>query len=308
MRWWLIPGCVIALAASSCSTTSPGIADPSDASSHAGGDAADGETETDDDRGVRNLGGHGLLLLILAARVADIAFHFDPTIDPSLTPAENAQKIRDTVSTALGGCGSVTPTGGTDGGTAFVALTVSFGSGCTLPNANLTIAGTMALALSKASGTTNVAVTFTNLVVNGFSIDGKATFSTANGSTFSVDANLTSGLKTVEGKITITGAPGAFTTDGNASLTTGSIKLLGVGFSSVHYTYGDCYPDRGSVTVRQQLVSFKYVFSDETPSTGLMTVTKTPVLGKPSTYTQKLPAYGKCGGADGGAVLASDGG
>ena len=278
-----------------CSTTVPGDA----------ADAGDPDGETTEDRDVRELVMGGVLDLLLLGRLTSAAFHFyPPTLDNKVSAAENAGKISETITTALAGCGSVSSTANMDAGT-LDALTVSFGGGCTLPDSDLTVSGTMTLAVQKGATTMAVAVTLTGIVANGVPLDGKATFTTPLGDAFNVDVDLASGARTVTAnEIVFGGDRVPFSTTGKlgfiinraASFSLGSLHLPGVSVSSVQYTSRDCYPNGGIMTVVREHATYTYSLSDTTPSTGMVSVTKSPVAGNLSMYMRKLPAYGRCGG------------
>lgn len=233
--------------------------------------------------------------------LADSLFDFDPTIDPSRTAAENAAAIEARVRTNLGdvdggvpadggqlGCGSVSLSGST--------VTVAFGSppGCTLHN-GVVVSGTVAVAVSKVASTITLRLTLTQVVSNGVPLAGTATFTTTTGSTFSIDANLTSGTTTwTLTNLTATGGTGTTTLNGSVAISGGDTSTTTT-FSNLTWKAGDCYPNGGTVTSKKGLVSTVITFEATTPTTGLVKVT----VGR-KTSTVALPAYGQCGVKDGG--------
>ena len=242
---------------------------------------------TPDERDVFDRGHESHQGVQQALALSDSLFQFDPTLDATKTAAENAAAIQAQATFELNGCGSVTLGGST--------VTVSFGAapGCTLRN-GVQASGSASLSVTKATTTTTVALTFTNLVVNGTDLGGTASFGTTNGSTFTVTANLTSKGNSVTANLTITGAPGSTTIDGTASSVQAG-KTSSLTFTQVVWSQGDCYPKAGSLKVTRGLVNQTITFLATTPATGSATLT----WGR-TTSTVQLPAYGNCPPASAG--------
>lgn len=233
--------------------------------------------------------------------LADSLFDFDPTIDPTKTAAENAAAVEGRVRSNLGdvdggvpadggalGCGSVSLSGTT--------VTVAFGPapGCTLRNGSV-ISGTVAVGVAKTASTITLTLTLTQVVSNGVPLSGSATFATTTGSTFTVNANLTSGTTTwTITNLSATGGTGTTTLNGTVS-TAGGDATTTMTFTNLTWKAGDCYPNGGTVTSKKGLVSTVITFEATTPTTGLVKVT----VGR-KTSTVALPAYGQCGVKDGG--------
>ena len=215
-----------------------------------------------------------------ATSVADSIFDFDPTIDPAATPETNATNIQKNAQSNLNGCGSATVTGTT--------VTIAYGAppGCTLANGSV-VSGTITASVSKTGATTTVTLGFADVVVNGKSLAGTASFATTDGSTFAVTANLNGYAIS----LTVKGASKTYTVSGSASGGGTSVT-----FTNVVYVLDDCYPSGGSATLTKGAVTETIAFSAATATTGQVTVT----IGK-RTSTSTLPAYGSCPGAGWGA-------
>lgn len=231
--------------------------------------------------------------------LADSLFDFDPTIDPAATPDANAAAVGANTKTNLGTCGSVTVAGAT--------VAVDFGAppGCTLANGAV-VSGKVSVAVSKSGTTTSLALTLTDVVVNGTTVAGQATFATSNGSTFTVTSSLAGATKSETSNLTVVGAASSFTISGTAQVTD-SGTTSSVVFKDVVHAKGECYAHSGSMTVTKGLLTETVTFTSNTPQTGQVTVQ----IGK-KTSISTLPAYGSCpsggsstsdsgtGGRDGG--------
>lgn len=261
----------------------------------AGSDALTGEERDVVDRGNRSSNASQQLSV-----VADSLFDFDPTLDASKTAAENALAIEARVRANLGstdggvpgdggltGCGSVSLSGTT--------VTVAYGPppGCTLRTGG-TISGTIAAGVAKSGSTITVSLTLTNVVANGVALSGTASFATGNGSTFTVNANVTSGSTTYT-MTNLSVAGGTGTTTINGSVTVSGDTTVSMSFNAVSWKVGDCYPSGGTLTTKKGLVTTVVTFTAATATTGTVTVQ----VGR-KTSTQQLPAYGSCGSTDGG--------
>jgi hypothetical protein len=216
-----------------------------------------------------------------AITLSDALFDFDPTLDVTRTPNENASLIQAHATAQLAGCGTVSLNN--------AAVTVAFGQapGCTLPTGQQ-VSGTVSLGVSKQAPTLSVVVTFNSLTVDGADLTGTAAFSTTNNTTFTVVVNLSSGNNTINANITVVGAPGTITLDGTATATrtAGTTTLA---FTNVIWAQGECYPNTGSVKVVKSRTEQTYTFTSSTPDTGNVDL----ALGR-KTVTVPLPAYGDC--------------
>jgi hypothetical protein len=183
--------------------------------------------------------------------------------------------------TQLNGCGSATLSGST--------LTVSFGgaTGCTLKNGT-TVSGSMTLAVTQMSGSVTVAETFNALTVNGTDLSGTASFSTTNGTRFTVDAMLTSKGNSVSAALTVNGTGTDITIDGMVN-TTRSGAMTTAMFNALDWGKGDCYPKSGTVGLTKGPISETVTFTAATATSGVVQVS----VGRLMT-TKTLPAYGSC--------------
>jgi hypothetical protein len=272
-------------------------------SSSGGGTASTGGGTSDmlstDEQSVTDRGANSQGSLQALAIAADSLFSFDPTIDPTLDSATNADRvfhnIRDNLGSTDGGvpddagvlgCGMVTLSSAT--------VTVNFGSGCTLRN-GATLAGSASVGVSVAAGTASLSLTFTQLTVNGTLIDGTAMWTTTNGSTFTINANVTAAGTTYTATgLTITGAPGSITIDGMVGISAGDTTTSMV-YTGVQWNRGDCYPSAGTVKSTRGLISTTITFTSASATTG-----KVSVKVGTKMVTICLPSYGTCGLKDGG--------
>jgi hypothetical protein len=277
-----------------CSSSSNDAAPVTDAASSVeagvGSDAGDEDGGlSDDERTVFILGGGSLAINQEATSLANGLFDFDPTINPSATPAANATSIGQNIQQNLGTCGKVTVSGAT--------VTVNFGPppGCTLMNGP-TVSGTVVLALSKSGGTTTIAATLTSVVVDGKPLSGTAQFATSNGSTFALTTALTSGTQTDTANLAVTGSANELTLSGTAKEVNGGLTTS-LTFTNVTHVDGECYATSGTMTIGEGPIAETITFNASTPATGMVTVQ----TGK-HTSTELLPAYGSCpsDGKDGG--------
>lgn len=226
-------------------------------------------------------GGDSSSTMLGAVTLADSLFSFDPTLDASLSAEQNAAAIQSNAQMQLSGCGSVTASGTT--------VTVAFGAppGCTLTNGTQ-VSGTVSATVTKAGGTVAVALAFTNVAVDGRTLSGTASFSTSNGTTYAVAADLTSGAQHLTAMLTIAATTSNVTIDGTAALVEAGVTTQ-ITFNHVVYVIGDCYPSGGTLTVRIGRVTETVTFSASSATSGVVTVQQ----GR-QTSTKTLPAYGDC--------------
>ena len=218
----------------------------------------------------------------LSLAVADSFFAFDPTLVPADDAATNLTHVSDHVAEVFPGCPTPTVESGT--------LTLDFGdsTACTGTN-GMSITGSVSIALTKEGSTLTAVTTYTNMTVNGKSLDGSLTFVTTTGSGFTVSGSVVSGDKTLTfSSLNVTGSPSSMTVTGGVAVVQGGATTQ-LDFQSVTYTTGACYPNGGSVVLTRGALEETITFSSTTPSTGEVSV---EVARRTSTRT--LPAYGTC--------------
>ena len=243
------------------------------------GGGNDGATFTGAEQSQYDAATPSLIVWLALGGVTNELFQFDPTLDPSQSDVQNAQLVQARVTSSAAGCGSIATSGTT--------VTATFpASGCKL--GQWTVTGTIAVTVTKSSGL-SLAMTFTNVTVDGTACDGTVTFATTDGSSFSLDANVTWGTTSfTASNFKISGAGGAVTFGG--SLSTSADSASSITFDAVVWNDGDCYPSAGSITVQKAIVTETIAFSAATATAGQVAVT----VGK-KTVTTTLPAYGTCG-------------
>ncbi len=241
------------------------------------------DVPTADEQAAFDRGSSGIVSAQHALIIADSLFEFDPTIDPRATAQANAQNIEFTTRTRLNGCGAVTLSGTT--------LTVNFSASWCALRGGAQVAGSLTATVTQVGPQTQVALTFNQVTVNGRALAGTATFATADGSTFTVTAELTSGTHSISipaSGLTVVGTATGMTLTGNIIVSDGATSTA-VTFTSVHYTLGQCYPDGGSVTLARGIVTETLTFTASSATTGQVTVRRG---GRSFVFT--LPAYGNC--------------
>jgi hypothetical protein len=232
--------------------------------------------------------------------VRELFVQEDPTIDPTKTAAQNADAIVAQLQSVLGGDGGGCAGAQITHATGSVVVSVSFGAGCTVPSLGLTVAGSASASVSVAAGTATIAFTFTNLAVNGRTINGTASESTNNGTTYASQINVTDGAQdiTFDGTEVPDSSNQGMTLSGTGTYQDGSAAALDFTAAGVHLTFGACYADAGTLSFQQTVrnkrdaavsVTETITFESTTPTTGQAEVT---VEGQTSTTT--LPAYGSC--------------
>jgi hypothetical protein len=288
-------GALVAACSSAASPAIPPMTPDGATSAPDGSSSGDplgpGDTLLPPEHDVYQAGSDGIPHVQQLAQLADSLFDFDPTLDPTKTAGENVTAISGHASTNLGpSCGTVSSTTS--------SVTVAFGPppGCTLAN-GITASGSVTASVSKLASTLTVTLTFTSLVVDGNALSGSASFATTTGTSFTVNATLTTGSTTYTAtNLTITGsATKTITLDGVVTTGAGDGTTTAT-FAGVAWVLGECYPDRGTVSIRKGLITTVVTFSATTPNTGAVAVT----VGK-KTVTEYLPVYGRCGATDGGA-------
>jgi len=236
------------------------------------------------------LGAATVPALLQVASVADSFFQFDPTLDPTQTDSANTGLIRAHLAQNLGTTGD----GGVACGTLSVSgttLTASFGPlpGCTLKN-GVVLSGTFAVTVTKSGSSLTVTFTFTSATVDGTALSGTASFTTSDGMTLTVNANVTVGTTTIStNNLTVVGGNGAITLSGFVTNTGDANTTLQL--SSVVWSSGACYPSAGTLTITKGVLSETVTFNAATATTGVVAVTIVQLM-----VSATLPPYGKCGG------------
>lgn len=232
-------------------------------------------------RSAATRGGDGANVAVATLALSDALFHFDPTLDPSKTADQNAQAIDTQITGELSGCGSVS-TSGTD-------VTVDFGSppGCTLTG-GLTVSGSLTASVATASGLM-VALSLTDVVVNGTALGGTVNLQTGDGTAFTISADITTSTEEVVVYLQTSVSGGVVTFTGTLNVTPTSGTAVTVLVHSLTWKPGECYPDGGTVQVAKGKVSAIVTFDAKTPTTGNVTVSE----GRAQS-TMALPAHGSC--------------
>ncbi len=257
-------------------------------------------------------GSEALTSIVQSLALSNAMLKFDPDLNPDAGAAANAATIAGNVSGADGGGSSLTVSpsaadGGNlavgntgtgvacnggdclDGGTSF---TINFGAGCTLDG--ITVSGSITVAVSVPQpGTLTVALTLTNLVIDGWDLAGTASFTTSDGSTLTVALDLTHSGTALTFNGTVTGAAGAMTIDGDAS-TTVSGGTLSATLKGVVLTKGSCWPSGGSVAMTASGLGETLLFTPATATSGQASVTYQTPLGSTQPACFELPQSGSC--------------
>src|SRR5262245_20434241 len=202
---------------------------------------------------------------------ADVAlFAFDPDLKPDGTAADNAAAIKTKLGGGDAGCAKITVA-------EMTGLTADFGSGCTYTNGTttVTVSGSISLKVSAAlqpMHTIGVALTFTSFVVDGIDIDGTASFSTTNGTTFAVKLDVTHASAHVAADLGVVGAPGSFTMNGTASRSDSS-GTASLTVTDLVVAAGDCWPRGGSVEMTGPAGDGTLTFDAKTATSGQCVLT-----------------------------------
>ncbi len=229
--------------------------------------------------------------------ITELFVHEDPTIDPSKTAQQNA----DAVATELKNSVSACPSAKITHATGSVSVSVDFGTGCTIPSVSTmgTISGSASVTVAKTTAI-SLSFAFTKLTVNGMTLDGTATESTTNGTTYTSDVDLTEGTNhvTYKGTLALDVSMKGVTLTGAGTFQSGTTPAVNYTLNGVHHLFGACYADAGTMGVTKPTTTKRgttvnvvetIAFDASTPSTGKVTVT---VNGASSSLT--LPAYGSC--------------
>lgn len=265
-----------------------------------GGDAGADQLDADE-QDTSTGGGESSNAVLQLVVLADSLFDFDPTLDTTRTAAENAEAIERNIRGNLGSLDGGVPLDGGATGCGAVALagstlTVSFGAapGCVLRN-GARVSGSVSVTVTKALNTLTVALVLSQISVNGKTLDGSASWSTTSNTSFTVDADITSGTRRFQATgFSVSGGAGTATIGGTLQVTDGA-KNYSMTFTNVTWAKGDCYPNGGTLRTVKGLVASTITFNAQTPTTGQVTVTTGRI-----TVSWTLPAYGSCGVRDGG--------
>jgi hypothetical protein len=213
-------------------------------------------------------------------------------VDPSKDAAANADAIAAALSAKVCPTGSVMHQAGS------TAVTVDFGAGCSVGDVG-TVSGAMGLTVTTGGGKVAVALTFTNLAVNGLRLNGTMSVSTADGKAYAMALDVAANAYAV----TFSGS-GVLDADykGVTVTGTGAVKHDGVSvpcaLAGVHHRFAGCYADAGTATFTETVqpkvgrpftLTTVLTFLSTTPQTGVVNVT----VGEKTTQ-KTLPAYGQC--------------
>lgn len=256
-----------------------------------GGNDSNGDP-VDTDAEVAATAQHGSIsgMIGSAKGISSLFVAEDPTLDPSKSAGQNAGAIAARLMSSTGGCGSVMYVTGQ------VMVTVNFGAGCSLSPLG-TLSGSVSAKVTSMNGVT-VLLTFSNLTVDGQTLNGTLSLATSDGTTFTYRANLNDGsVKALfDGTLALDGA-GGVTAAGTGSIDTGATPI-DLTITGVHHELGGCYADAGTITESKTVRSLKgnmvtisesIAFSTQTPATGMATITVGTV-----SKTTTLPSYGNC--------------
>jgi hypothetical protein len=288
-----------------CSSSSPasspsndgGVSD--DAASVDGGTIVDGAAPADDidlDAESANVAAHGESATSTASAKAttELFVHEDPTLDMTKSAGQNADAVAAQLTTSVAPCANAKVTHTTGN----VGVSVTFGTDCTI--GGVAYSGTVAATLSGGATGLTVAFTFTNLDVNGTTMNGTASETTTDATTFSssVDLTIDTTHVTYKGSLALDSNDLGVTLNGSGTYQKGSEPSTNYSASGVHHTFGACYADAGSMsytttTIGKSGKSYSVIetitFSSTTPSTGKASAT----IGSTAT-TVTLPTYGTC--------------
>jgi hypothetical protein len=227
-----------------------------------------------------------------AKGVASLFVVEDPTLDVTKTAEQNADAIAAQAAAALPGA-ALTHTAGT------ATLTLNFDGISAVANLGV-LAGSVAVTVSRAATSLTVNFMFTGLTVKGMVLEGSLVLATTNGTTFSVNVDLTGGGRHViyNGKAIPDAAGAGITLDGTGTSQSGDGPLVSYSMVAVHHAWQQCYADGGTLTMNKNVVGKRggmvavaeqVRFDANTPTTGKVAMT---INGVGSTMT--LPPYGSC--------------
>jgi hypothetical protein len=267
---------------SSSGASSSGASSSGATSTSGGSSGGTSSTLSADEKAAFDDGTAALASVQQATMLADDFFDFDPTINPTQSAESNTQAIKSNMQ-SHGACGTIEETSPT-------------GLLATLPNCTLNdgtkIDGSMNVGVSKLDPSTLIIFSFTppGVVVNGKTLVGGPSFSTSDGTTFALGANLgpdTSTSYNLTG-LTVAGILGSVEANGTMDIVkTGTQTNLT--FTGVKWKRGECYPNAGTLQITRNGLTMTVTFSATSPTSGRAEVS---VAAKSA--SEGLPQYGSC--------------
>lgn len=198
----------------------------------------------------------------------------------SVTTAEDAAaRVETQAREATMGCGTVARSG--------PQVTLALTS-CTLPSGHV-VSGAIGISASVSASIVSLAITFTDVSVDGESLEGTVSLEAGPGA-LTASLALLSSRGEISGDLSLLADPSMLTVSGGLEVTRDALPTA-IAFTSVVYQRGDCYPSGGSLSITSGMVSTTIAFDESTASTGVVTVTQ----GR-RTSAEMLPAYGSCPG------------
>jgi hypothetical protein len=196
------------------------------------------------------------------------AFVAEGIVNLSVDPSTNALAIYQKVKAETGTCATATPNG--------PSVQVGFNQGCTLATAGMVVDGTTTVTVQPSPSPQPLDVHFDYAV----QFDGRNVAGTLEANT--TDGNVYGYAVSVEGLPEgVTGAMPFFMAgiaSGGAQLN-GSATATGkvsskLTLTGLHQAFNSCYPDEGTVRVRDTGVDFTVTFDNTTPSDGLVQISE----------------------------------
>lgn len=232
--------------------------------------------------------------------VTELFVQEDPTINPTETAGQNADAIAAQLAEKLGGDGGGCAAAQISHTSGAITVAVSFGTACSVPSLGLTISGSASAEVSKLAGNITIAFTFANLDVNGLTINGTASESTSDGTTYASHVDLMESTHHVvfTGTAALDANDAGVTLNGSGTYQDGVAPQMTFQTTNVHHTFGACYADAGTLAFQKSVTTKRdaqvsetetITFSSTTPSTGQAEIS---IGGTMSVQT--LPAYGGC--------------
>jgi hypothetical protein len=218
-------------------------------------------------------------------KLSDLLLEPAPNLGPQATEQENEEVIVDNVEGQ--GCGTVT----------FVphGIKVDYGAGCTFGAVHVAGALTVSVTISGPgdAGSVDVSLAFEGLVLNGFDLDGTASFETSNGSTLGVVLDLAHAGADYAGDLTVIGSANSFSVNGSLAYAGGGASYS-FAVDDLVVARGACWPHAGAWSASNpQLGWIEVEYDAASPSTGQATLSYSTPLGTVSTCFE-LTSYGAC--------------
>ena len=226
--------------------------------------------------------------------VTELFVKEDPTLDVKRTAAANADAVAQQLHASLASCATASITHAPSD----VNIALAFHGVCSV-GAN-TFAGGATAKVEKGAGSITVAFTFTSLMVNGRTIDGTASVTTMDDTSFAATIDITDGAThaTLVGALALDASGAGATLDGTGSHSVAASAPVIYTASGVHHVFGACYADGGTLTWgatltgksgRSYRITETLSFNAQTPATGMATAT---IAGIATPVT--LSPYGTC--------------